>query len=81
MEKTQFDLLILAITGLDTKFTALDAKVTGLEAKMDQGFARVDRQLIEVKKTLEMIAVQTAKTVDDVAALNKRVSKLDGPSA
>ena len=74
METNQFETLMLAITGLK-------AELKTLTAKMDAGFASVDKRFASVDKKLELIAQQTAKTVDDVADLNGRVSKLEGLSA
>lgn len=75
MESSQFETLMLAITGLKTELKSdisrLEAK---LEAKMDSGFAAIRRDL-------EIVKAQTAKTYEITANHEGRIKKLEGPNA
>jgi hypothetical protein len=78
MEKNQFDLLMLAITGLESK---MDAKITGLKAEMNTRFDAVDGRLSKIEADVKDIKGQTANTVVEMIDLKKRVTRLEGPSA
>jgi hypothetical protein len=81
MEKTEFQTLMLAITGLDTQVTGLRTEVkadlAGLDTKMTQGFARIDREFFEVRKDLKAIREQTALNCEKIAVLKERKSTLN----
>jgi hypothetical protein len=78
MEKSPFEILMLAITGLDTKFTR---KFEELDSKFGTKFDDVTTRLDRIDITLNKVAFQTSNTVDDVKALERRLEKLEGPSA
>ncbi len=85
MEQSQFEVLSLAIVGLgrdvNTKFDQLERKIDALDAKIDGLEEKMDREFIEVNRSLELIARQTARTVEDVKALDKRVTQFESPRA
>lgn len=71
MEKTQFDTLMLAITGLDTKLTNFRGEFVSFREEVGKRFDQVDEKV-------ETVAHQLSKTVSDVEHLKRR---LEGPTA
>ena len=78
--QSQFDLLMIAITGLDAKIGGVDAKVDGvkkdvsdLRTEMRQEFANVraeaKQEFARVNRSIEILTDQVGKTVSDVDAL------------
>ncbi len=69
METSQFETLMLAITGLRTE---MKSEFSRLEMKMDTGFT-------EVRKDIKAIREQVGQTHVEVTNLKSRVSQLEGP--
>ena len=69
MEKNQFEILILAITGLKTEMQAGFAAVGRRIEGVDRRFDGIDRQLVEIKSDVQAIRKQTATNVEDIANL------------
>lgn len=89
MESNQFEVLMLAITGLDTKLiTKIDAVAANINTKIDAVAANLNTKIdafasdiILVREDIEIIRTQTAATLEEVSDLKSRVSKLEGPHA
>jgi predicted nucleic acid-binding Zn-ribbon protein len=81
MESSQFETLILAITGLKSEFTGLKSEVSGIKADLSRLETKMDTGFAEVRKDLKSIREQVALTHVDVTELKTRVSTLEGPRA
>ena len=79
MEKPQFDTLMLAVTGLNTKIdfavSGLDAKIEKLEAKMDAQYRELRTAIADVKTEL------IGKLGAEISNHDRRLTKLEGPHA
>ena len=89
MEKSQFEVLMMAISGLKSDVGAqisglrdeMNAQISGLRDEMTSRFNRVEKRLIAVEQDTKVIRGQTASTCETVADLSVRVAKLEGPNA
>ncbi|MFL5815858.1 MAG: hypothetical protein ACJ763_19975 [Bdellovibrionia bacterium] len=88
METTQFDTLILAITGLNTKIDKLDAKVDSVESRLSARIDKLDAKVDDVIKRLDRVETkldatfnQLGHTVADVTDHERRLRKLEGFNA
>lgn len=66
MEQNQFEILMLAITGLKTE--------------MVKGFANADKRMDRIETKLDATFNQVSHMASEAANLEKRVSKLEGPA-
>jgi hypothetical protein len=69
---------MLAITGLRTELTG---KITDLATQMNTHFEQIDARFEKFEKSMELIAAQTAKTLDIVNGHEKRFQSIESPRA
>ena len=81
MEKNQFEVLVMAITGLKSEMNARFDQVDARFDQVDARFERIENRLTSVEQDTHAIRHQTAGTHETVTALGRRVAQLESPSA
>ncbi len=79
MENTQFETLMLAITGLDAKLSAkIDLQGESLRAEMKAGFMELTQRMDKMQIKLDATFDQLSRTAADVTDHEHRIRKLEG---
>jgi len=81
MTQTQFETLMLAIGGLDTKLSGKIDKLEGRFDKLEGRFDKLESKVDAISRKLDMTYDQTVLITEDLATTKLRVAKLEGPQA
>jgi archaellum component FlaC len=66
---------------VDDQFTLVKQEFQSVRSDMSEFRTEVNVRFDKVETSLNFVAAQTTKTIDEVAVLKARVSKIEGPSA